>query len=460
MQKKQLFALILLVCLAASLSLIKLPMVKAQSTETFGNTSSSGFTQDALWFAPTSPLMLNNFTTPNDVDIITAVSCYMDGYTAPIDACAVIYSNNPSTNEPDAVLAQSGDTYVNDTGLTWIDFNAFYLPVSPETTYWFGVFGSGDFSIVLANSNSWNTQLDYPSDTLSYDTPLNQQSVASWWYSTYAMAIYVSYTPTVLPTPTPTPIPTSSPTPNPSPSSVEIFGNNVVTGSGWVTDDALDWTYAPPLIVENFTSPSDFGVNIVVSVYMEAVSGSVDAYGVIYSDNNGFPATLLAQSSEVTGIGSSSYQWVTFTFDYTGLPNTVYWFGIFASADFNFYIKNTANNAIDWEYDTNTNLVFGDLSTQTVNWVTNQADNQDWIMGIYVSYNAPSSPSISPSSGGGNAGYPFTLTSPVPTQSNQSSPLPSQSRLNSGVLLLIIVFIVVVVAVTLVLSRPRKHRKH
>ena len=34
-----------------------------------------------------------------------------------------------------------------------------------------------------------------------------------------------------------------------------------------------------------------------------------------------------------------------------------------------------------------------------------------------------------------------------------------QSHLNSGVLLLIIVFIAVVVAITLVLSRPRKHRR-
>ena len=215
--QKKLFALILLVCLIASPFLIKLPAVRAQSTETFGNTSSSGLTYDALWFAPTSPLMLNNFTTPSDVDTITAVSCYMDGYPAPIDACAVIYSNNPSTNKPDAVLAQSGDTYVNDTGLTWIDFNTFYLPVSPDTTYWFGVFGSGDFNIVCANSNSWNTQLDYPSNTLSYDTPLSQQSVTSWWYSTLAMAIYVSYTSTSTPTPTDTPTPTASPTPTPTP---------------------------------------------------------------------------------------------------------------------------------------------------------------------------------------------------------------------------------------------------
>jgi len=171
----------------------------------------------------------------------------------------------------------------------------------------------------------------------------------------------------------------------------ETFGNTSVSGAGWTTDDALDWTnVAPPLIVENFTSPSDFGTDIKVSVYMEAFSGSIDAYGVIYSDNN-FPSVVLAQSSEITGIGSSSYQWITFTFDYTGSPNTPYWFGIYASGDFNLYIKELQSGTVSWEYDTNTNLVFGALTGQTIDWIADQPYNQNWIMGIYVSYNAVSS---------------------------------------------------------------------
>ena len=73
-------------------------------------------------------------------------------------------------------------------------------------------------------------------------------------------------------------------------------------------------------------------------------------------------------------------------------------------------------------------------------------------------------PTPTPGGGGGSPpGYPFPLTSPspaLPTQSDQSSPLPSQFQLNDCVLLFIVVLIVVAVGITLVLSRPRKHRKH
>ena len=109
---------------------------------------------------------------------------------------------------------------------------------------------------------------------------------------------------------------------------------------GFSEDNALDLSNGQPFLIENISSPGDFGSSTSFSVPMGAVSGSIDAVACVYSNYLGGPAAKLAQSTEITGIGTSmSYQ--NFTIAFTGYPNCQYWFGVFASGDFNVYYAQT-----------------------------------------------------------------------------------------------------------------------
>jgi len=119
--------------------------------------------------------------------------------------------------------------------------------------------------------------------------------------------------------------------------------------SGMSEDNTLDFGTSYPFLLENITSPSDFGSLNQISVYMGAVSGSVDAVACVYGDSLGGPNAKLAQSSEVSGIGTSM-SWVNFTIALSGYPNIQYWFGVFASGDFNIYFSNSGYYiAVSWD---------------------------------------------------------------------------------------------------------------
>jgi hypothetical protein len=89
------------------------------------------------------------------------------------------------------------------------------------------------------------------------------------------------------------------------------------------------------LYVSNFTSPADLG-NITQITAFIATGGTL-AKAVIYSDNNGKPNALLAQSSQVSVSGASG-TWINFPIIYSGESNTPYWLGIlFLSSGTYFY---------------------------------------------------------------------------------------------------------------------------
>ena len=75
----------------------------------------------------------------------------------------------------------------------------------------------------------------------------------------------------------------------------------------------------------NFTSPTNLGNITQIEAYLATGGSSVKA--VIYSDDNGAPDVLLAESSEVRQEGTSG-KWITFDVSYAGTPNTAYWIGI------------------------------------------------------------------------------------------------------------------------------------
>ena len=95
------------------------------------------------------------------------------------------------------------------------------------------------------------------------------------------------------------------------------FGHAVVGDSNSATFGGV--------YVTNFTSPPNLGNITQIIVYL--ATGGTFAKAVIYSDNNGTPESLLAESSEVSQTGTSG-TWVSFNVSYTGTPNTVYWLGI------------------------------------------------------------------------------------------------------------------------------------
>jgi hypothetical protein len=89
------------------------------------------------------------------------------------------------------------------------------------------------------------------------------------------------------------------------------------------------------LYVSNYTSPSDLGNITQVSAFI--ATGGTSAKAVIYSDDNGKPNTLLAQSNQVSVSGTSG-TWINFPIVYSGVSNTPYWLGIlFLSSGTYFY---------------------------------------------------------------------------------------------------------------------------
>jgi hypothetical protein len=76
-----------------------------------------------------------------------------------------------------------------------------------------------------------------------------------------------------------------------------------------------------------------------------ATGGTLVA-AVIYSDNNGKPDTLLAQSGSVSVSGTSG-KWITFGIVFSGNPNTKYWLGIlFLGSGTYFYATGKVDSAI------------------------------------------------------------------------------------------------------------------
>jgi len=162
------------------------------------------------------------------------------------------------------------------------------------------------------------------------------------------------------------------------------FGN---TGQGNFSSDVSsqlkDASY-PPLVLECFTSPNDVGTIFSVAMLLsEAGEGTVNFYGVIYSNNNGSPGTLLVQSAEST-VNGVSWTCVNFPINYVGSPNTVYWIGVFASADFYFEGSSANSSSSAVAYASNT-LTFGNLSNQSETWLNSSIT----LAPLYVLYNSP-----------------------------------------------------------------------
>jgi hypothetical protein len=119
------------------------------------------------------------------------------------------------------------------------------------------------------------------------------------------------------------------------------------------------------LYVCNFTSPPDLENITQIEIYL-ATDGTT-ARAVIYSDNNGTPDILLAESEETSVVGTSG-KWVSFKFSYAGTPNTTYWLGaILHNGGVFYYSAGVSGRAVYFSFVTDTPSVFpyGNVSPAT-----------------------------------------------------------------------------------------------
>jgi hypothetical protein len=127
------------------------------------------------------------------------------------------------------------------------------------------------------------------------------------------------------------------------------------------------------LYVCNFTSPTNLGNITQIETYLATGGSSMKA--VIYSDNNGAPDVLLAESSEVRQEGTSG-KWITFDVSYSGTPNTVYWMGIILlEAGTYYYTSGVSGKAVYFSSESEATNAFPQ---------TNFYPGED--MSIYASY--------------------------------------------------------------------------
>jgi hypothetical protein len=114
------------------------------------------------------------------------------------------------------------------------------------------------------------------------------------------------------------------------------------------------------IVVSNFTSPPDLENITQIHVYL--ATGGTAAKAVIYSDNQGAPDMLLAESSEVRVEGTAG-EWVGLNVNFDGAPNTVYWIGIlFVNAGTYFYTSGVEDKAIYSSFAPDATSVFNEAT--------------------------------------------------------------------------------------------------
>jgi hypothetical protein len=132
------------------------------------------------------------------------------------------------------------------------------------------------------------------------------------------------------------------------------------------------------MFVSNFTSPSDVGNITQISVYL--ATGGTSAKAVIYSDTNGAPDALLAQSANVS-IDGTSGAWITFGISYSGTPNTPYWLGVLLSSAGTYYFAAGVSGK----------AIYSASVSDAPSTLTNGAANPNQNLSIYAVYTPPAS---------------------------------------------------------------------
>ncbi len=97
------------------------------------------------------------------------------------------------------------------------------------------------------------------------------------------------------------------------------------------------------LYVSNFTAPLNLGNITEIRVYM--ATGGTAAQAVVYSDIDGAPISLLAES-ETINLSGTDGAWVSFPVNYTGIPAFTYWIGVIFQGAATYYTQSANNTAV------------------------------------------------------------------------------------------------------------------
>lgn len=259
---------------------------------------------------------------------VSSLSLYVDATNGSSRIQIGLYADNatPVSTSPGALLASG--TITAPVAGAWNTVNVSPVNVIAGTRYWIAL---------LSPMGSGRLQFrDVPVGSKAQDSPPNQSALpASWtsgsnWTNSPASAYAAgaaaspSLTSTPTPSPTPTPTATSTPTrtstPAATPTPVRLVGDSVIEGS-------VDGNSAGQAEAFQYTATAS-GTATLAYFYLDSTSTADSVVVGVYSDANGNPGTLLAQ----TTIGAPAKgAWNKVTLPATSIvAGTNYWIAVLA----------------------------------------------------------------------------------------------------------------------------------
>jgi hypothetical protein len=144
---------------------------------------------------------------------------------------------------------------------------------------------------------------------------------------------------------------TPYPNPTPKPTATPTYPLNQTSKFGYSVVGKENSSMPTPKTITlcNYTTPSDSGTIVQISIYLTGIRGGSHVRAVIFANE---PQALfpqggepIAQSLGYLNVTSVSGDWYNFTMNYKTSPNTVYWLGYYAD-DYTHYFYDTNNNSI------------------------------------------------------------------------------------------------------------------
>ena len=240
-------------------------------------------------------------------------------------------------------------------------------------------------------------------------------------YATYTAAVSVpAPSPIATPTPKPTTVPIATPTPKPTtvpiatPTPVSGFFGNTHVGQ-----------YVDTLVQGYKDScrylASESGTVNSISMYVQTANAQV-RFGV-YSDQNGKPSQLLAQSNQVA---TAANQWVTASLTASIVAGQYYWLTVTTNAPIRYYIDYASGGASGYAIESTTTMStnYGAFTAYTAVKYSMYATYT-----AAVSVPAPS-PIATPTPKPTTAPTATPTPTPTPTHTSNPNTTPAMQRVN------------------------------
>ena len=237
--------------------------------------------------------------------------------------------------------------------------------------------------------------------------------------------------PTVTPAPTPNPtaVPTVTPAPTPNPTAVPTVTPAPVTGTfGYMQVGKNSDLLIPGYKDSCRYQASESGTVNSISMYIQTANAQV-RFG-IYSDQNGKPSQLLAQSNQVTTVAN---QWVVASLTASIVAGQYYWLTVTSNAPIRYYIDYVSGGSSGYAIEPTTTM-----STNYVGFTAYTAVKYS----MYATYTATASgptpsPTVTPAPTPNPTAVPTVTPAPTPnptpyTPTPTPKPTPVPTATPSG----------------------------